>query len=55
VGDTSAVRSAEEDDELRAASFAFLTQLTTRTGGIVKREDLRQFTFRGQRVSLEHS
>jgi len=55
VGDTPAVRSVDEDDELRAAAFAFLTQLTARTGGIVKREDLRQFTFQGKRISLEQN
>jgi len=49
------VRSVDEDDELRAAAFAFLTQLTARTGGIVKREDLRQFTFQGKRISLEQN
>ena len=55
MGDTPAVRSVDEDDELRAAAFAFLTQLTARTGGIVKREDLRQFTFQGKRISLEQN
>ena len=49
------MRSVDEDDELRAAAFAFLTQLTARTGGIVKREDLRQFTFQGKRLSLEQN
>ena len=49
------MRSVDEDDELRAAAFAFLTQLTARTGGIVKREDLRQFTFQGKRISLEQN
>jgi hypothetical protein len=47
------VRIADEDDELRAAAFAFLRDLTSRTGGLVTRRDLRTFTFRGQRVSLE--
>ena len=37
------------------AAFAFLTQLSARTGGIVKREDLRQFTFQGKRISLEQN
>ena len=55
MGDTPAVRSVDEDDELRAAAFAFLTQLTTRTGGIVKREDLRGFNFQGHRISLEQN
>lgn len=49
------MRSVDEDDELRAAAFAFLTQLTARTGGIVKREDIRQFTFQGKRISLEQN
>ena len=52
-GDTPPVRIADEDDELRAAAFAFLDDLTSRTGGFVTRQDLRQFTFRGRRVSLE--
>jgi len=54
-GDTPSVRIVDEDDELRAAAFAFLTDLTSRTGGIVKRGDLRQFTFKGQRISLEQN
>jgi putative restriction endonuclease len=49
------VRIADEDDELRAAAFAFLNDLTARTGGIVKRDDLRQFTFQGRRISLEQN
>ena len=49
------MRSVDEDDELRAAAFAFLTQLTAKTGGIVKREDLRHFSFEGQRISLEQN
>jgi putative restriction endonuclease len=52
-GDTPPVRAADKDDELRAAAFAFLSDLTSRTGGVVKREDLRQFTFLGERISLE--
>jgi len=47
------VRSADEDDELRAAAFAFLRELTSRTGGLVTRKDLRTFSFRGKRISLE--
>ena len=54
-GNTPPVRIVDEDDGLRAAAFAFLTNLTSRTGGIVKREDLRQFTFKGQRISLEQN
>ncbi|HZD80271.1 MAG TPA: hypothetical protein VE646_09560 [Actinomycetota bacterium] len=49
------MRIADEDDELRAAAFAYLSELTARTGGLVKRSDLRQFTFRGQRISLEQN
>lgn len=49
------MRVADEDDELRAAAFAFLSDLTARTGGVVKRADLRQFTFKGQRLSLEQN
>jgi putative restriction endonuclease len=47
------VRLADEDDELRAAAFAFLDSLTARTGGFVTRQQLRQFTFRGRQISLE--
>src|SRR3972149_4317920 len=54
-GNTPPVRIVDEDDGLRAAAFAFLTNLTSRTGGIVQREDLRQFTFKGQRISLEQN
>jgi len=49
------VRIADEDDELRAAAFAFLSNLTARTGGFVRREDLRGFTFKGRRISLEQN
>ncbi len=49
------MRAVDEDDELRAAAFAFLGELTSRTGGFVKRQDLREFTFRGQRMSLEQN
>lgn len=52
-GDTPLVRTVDEDDELRAAAFAFLRELTSRTGGFVTRKDLRSFSFRGQRISLE--
>ena len=47
------MRIADEDDELRAAAFAFLSDLTSRTGGVVTRKDLRAFTFRDRRISLE--
>lgn len=47
------MRVADEDNELRAAAFAFLTDLCSRTGGLVRREDLRRFTFRGRTISLE--
>lgn len=55
VGDTPPVRAADDDDALRAAAFAFLSDLSARTGGIVSRADLRQFTFGGQRISLEQN
>jgi putative restriction endonuclease len=54
-GDTPLVRAADDDDELRAAAFAFLDDLSLRTGGLVTRQDLRQFNFRGQRISLEQN
>ena len=54
-GDTSRVRIADEDDELRSAAFAFLDDLTPRTGGFVTRRDLRTFTFKGLRTSLEQN
>jgi putative restriction endonuclease len=47
------VRQADDDDELRAAAFAFLSALTAKTGGLVTRKDLRTFSFRGRRISLE--
>jgi putative restriction endonuclease len=49
------VRFVDADDELRAAAFAFLRQLTARSGGVVKRTDLRDFTFEGRRISLEQN
>jgi putative restriction endonuclease len=49
------VRSVDADDELRAAAFAFLADLSARTGGVVTRRDLRQFEFRGKRISLEQN
>lgn len=49
------MRVADRDDELRAAAFAFLSDLTARTGGVVTRLDLRTFTFRGERISLEQN
>ena len=55
LGNTSRVRVADEDDELRAAAFAFLADLSARTGGVVTRRDLRQFVFHGQRLSLEQN
>lgn len=53
--DTPPVRAADEDDELRAAAFAFLTELVARTGGLVRRQDLRAFSFKGQSLSLEQN
>ncbi len=55
LGDNPRVRSIDEDDELRAAAFAFIRSLTARTGGLVRRTDLRAFTFRGRRISLEQN
>jgi putative restriction endonuclease len=55
VGDTPLVRVADDDDALRAAAFAFLSELSARTGGVVSRADLRQFTFGGRRISLEQN
>lgn len=49
------MRTADEDDELRAAAFAFLDDLTASTGGFVTRQDLRQFMFRSRRISLEQN
>lgn len=51
--DTPAVRVSDEDDELRAAAFAFLRELSNRSGGIVTRHDLREFTYKGEPISLE--
>lgn len=53
--DTPLVRAADEDDELRAAAFAFLTDLVARTGGLVRRRDLRTFSFEGRNLSLEQN
>jgi len=49
------VRIADDDDEFRAAAFAFLSDLRDRTGGFVTRQDLRGFTFEGRRMSLEQN
>jgi putative restriction endonuclease len=49
------VRAADGDDELRAAAFAFLDELTSRTGGFVTRVQLRDFSFQGRRISLEQN
>jgi putative restriction endonuclease len=49
------MRVADGDDELRAAAFAFLSELTAPTGGLVSRADLRTFTFNGERISLEQA
>jgi putative restriction endonuclease len=49
------VRPADADDELRAAAFAFLNDLVARTGGLVRRQDLRAFSFRDQKLSLEQN
>ena len=47
------MRIADEDDELRAAAFAFLRRLTNESGGVVSRQDLRRFVFKGRQTSLE--
>lgn len=47
------MRAADDDDELRAAAFAFLSDLSARNGGLVTRQDVRGFAFRGHRISLE--
>src|SRR5688572_10200647 len=52
---TPVVRLADADDELRAAAFAFLTDLVARTGGLVRRQDLRAFSFKDQNLSLEQN
>lgn len=49
------MRFVDEDDELRVAAFAFLAEVTRRPGGVVTRGDLRSFTFRGRRISLEQN
>jgi putative restriction endonuclease len=49
------VRIVDDDDELRAAAFAFLSDLRDRTVGFVTRQDLRGFTFEGRRISLEQN
>jgi putative restriction endonuclease len=49
------VRAADDDDQLRAAAFAWLRDLSSRTGGVVSRQDLRAFTFGSQRISLEQN
>jgi putative restriction endonuclease len=46
---------ADDDDELRAAAFAFLADLVARTGGLVRRQDLRAFSFQDRNVSLEQN
>jgi putative restriction endonuclease len=47
------VQAPDDDDELRAAAFAFLRDLTDRSGGLVTRRDLREFVFKGEQISLE--
>ena len=39
--------SAEFDDDLRAAAFAYLEELRRLTGGLVSRADLTGFAFKG--------
>jgi putative restriction endonuclease len=38
--------------QIRTASFAFLTSLLTRLGGIVRLEDVSRFEYMGERISL---
>jgi putative restriction endonuclease len=40
------------DDEIRAAAFAYVGQVTARNGGIITREELEAFTFRNSRLPL---
>lgn len=47
------MRAADRDDQLRAAAFAWLRELLNRSGGVVTRHQLREFTFEGRRISLE--
>lgn len=47
------MRAVDEDDELRAAAFAFLRGLVSRSGGFVTRRDLQDFVFKGEQISLE--
>jgi putative restriction endonuclease len=44
--------SADSDDALRAAAFAFLNELRQRTGGLVTRAEIARFHFEGQPVRL---
>jgi putative restriction endonuclease len=43
---------AELDERLRAAAFAYLRELRSRSGGLVSRSDLASFTFEGRSVRL---
>ncbi len=45
------VRTADDDDRLRAAAFAFLAALSAR-GGAVSWHDLQRFEFDGRRIPL---
>ena len=40
------------DDEIRAAAFAYVERVSARNGGVVTREELEAFTFRGERLPL---
>ncbi len=42
----------EQDAFLRAAAFAYLDELTNRSGGPVTRTQLEAFTFQGTRIPL---
>jgi putative restriction endonuclease len=46
------IRPADDDDQLRASAFAFLTGLATSGGGAVSWNDLQRFEFDGRRIPL---
>jgi putative restriction endonuclease len=43
----------DQDASLRAAAFAYLDRLTSRSGGTVTRPQLKMFEFQGRRITLE--
>lgn len=46
------MRSADDDDGLRSAAFAYLDDVSRRSGGLVSRRELEAFTFDGRRIPL---